>query len=355
MKHELETTGRSNKVNAPTRKRNLFSGKQRIFYIFCILIFILGIVYFSEIRSEFRLLEKVKVYWLALAILAQVSTYLLAALVYWLLLRAYEINPLPRLSELFRASIIFLFFNQTVPSAGVSGNTFFFNFLVKRKISPTQALSFMRTELLIFYATMEVVILVLLLVCSFIHKVSSVLVTVLALGLLIHLVLGLVILWVGRKKTLGLVIKKIGRLKWFKKYAHSLNQRWQSVTSQREVQLLAFFQTNTGVVVQTFFLQVGLMAADAFTLLALFYGLGVPVPVFVVVLSFICTKILATLPISPGSLILYESSMTFFLVHLGTSLGPAIVVTLLYRLLSFWMPIPVGLFFYRKWLRGVRI
>ncbi|HEY6063496.1 MAG TPA: hypothetical protein VIV35_07795, partial [Chitinophagaceae bacterium] len=46
--------------------------------------------------------------------------------------------------------------------------------------------------------------------------------------------------------------------------------------------------------------------------------------------------------------ILYEGSMTFFYVHFGVPVAVAAVATLLYRALSFWLPIPVGFFLYRR-------
>jgi len=52
--------------------------------------------------------------------------------------------------------------------------------------------------------------------------------------------------------------------------------------------------------------------------------------------------------ITPGALIFYEGGMTLFYTLLGIPAGGAFVVTMLYRALSFWLPMPVGLLLYRK-------
>jgi len=95
-------------------------------------------------------------------------------------------------------------------------------------------------------------------------------------------------------------------------------------------------------------LQFCIFMSDAFTIFSLFKGLGITVTILEVSTGFILTKIISILPFLPGALILYEGSMTFFFSRMGINLGTAVVVTLLYRALSFWLPILLGFFLYRK-------
>jgi uncharacterized protein (TIRG00374 family) len=96
------------------------------------------------------------------------------------------------------------------------------------------------------------------------------------------------------------------------------------------------------------FFHISLFLADAFTIFALFHGLGVSTSFLVAFIAYLLARIISLLPISPGALIIYESSMTYFLTRLGAPLGTSILVTLLFRFLSFWMPMPVGFFLFRK-------
>src|SRR5436189_5355479 len=117
------------------KKRRLFSRSKIFFYVLSVVIFVFIAFYFTEIKKDIKLFGKVNGYWLGLAIFGQAGTYLFGAIIYRQLLRVFAIKIRITTWALFQASIITLFFNQTVPSAGVSGNTFFFNFLRRRKVA----------------------------------------------------------------------------------------------------------------------------------------------------------------------------------------------------------------------------
>jgi uncharacterized protein (TIRG00374 family) len=328
----------------------LFTRSQLFFIILSVLLIVFVIYYFPEIRKEIRMLKKVNIYWLIAAIISQFLTYFFTAFIYRFLLAAHKLKPAPGLWDLLKASLISLFFNQTVPSAGVSGNTFIFNFLSKLNIKVTQIISVILGELLIFYAAMEVIIMILLLVCLFFFKVRRFVAVTLAIGLAVYLVFAIFIALAGRKRSIDLLFKKIQKIKFIKKIFEKLSEKIeQQGISKTEVNVLTLIEKNKGQALKAFLFQLFVVAADAFTLYALFSGLGIPVSPFVVVRGLISTRIISLIPFLPGSLILYESSMTFFFKSLAVPFGAAAIVTLIYRLLSFWVPIPVGLFLYRRW------
>jgi hypothetical protein len=130
----------------------------------------------------------VNVYWLGTALLSQFATYLFTAVIYRFLLSAHQLQHRPGLWELLKASIVSLFFNQTVPSAGISGNTYFFNFLSKLNIKVGQIISLILAELLIFYAAMEFIILLLLVISFTNYKVHHIFIVTLCVGFAVYLV-----------------------------------------------------------------------------------------------------------------------------------------------------------------------
>ncbi len=309
------------------------------FIVFAVLLII---YFFPEIKKDLQLLERVEIRWLALAICSQLLTYLFAALVYQALLKEYPTNSIPHLGDLIKATVISLFFNQTMPSGGISGNTFIFRFFKRFNISTTDILSLIIIELLCYYAAWEILIL-----CSLIgsfltaDKTPHVVYITLAAGIGIFLLLSTGILMVGQKKILAVVYRLIRRVKFIRKRLSDsfLQTGIHGSIIQKKTQKHII----TGILFQLL-----MILADSFTVYALFRGLGFSIHGFIVLLAFLCTRIIAILPISPGSLILYESSMVFFLHGLGTPLGVSIVVTLLYRLLSFWLPMPVGFMLFRN-------
>ena len=61
-----------------------------------------------------------------------------------------------------------------------------------------------------------------------------------------------------------------------------------------------------------------------------------------VLLAFCAAQFLGTLPLTPGGLGFVEAGLTGTLALAGVPAGEAVVATLAYRLVSFWLPIPAG-------------
>ncbi len=324
-----------------------------LLWSFVLFVLISGLVlyYFSAIKKEFILLEKVQPVWLGIAVSAQIATYGCTATIYYFLLKAYQLKEVPGLRKLFSASLISLFFNQTMPSAGISGNIFFLNFLLRYGAGVSSIVSLIITELLIFYVAMLLVIIFLLLFCMSFTGVPGVFKGTLAGGALIYLLFGLAIILAGKKNFVYRFLKRIAKVKFLRSLTANINKGFtqQEIMSQ-EMKLFIFVKEHKKATLYSFVFQLMLIASDAFTVYALFSGLGVSISLIAVLLGFICAKIISILPFLPGALILYESSMTFFFVSLSVPLHIAVIVTLVYRLLSFWLPMPVGFFLYRRWL-----
>ncbi|MBP7558702.1 MAG: flippase-like domain-containing protein [Chitinophagaceae bacterium] len=324
-------------------------------FILFVMVFGFVVYYFAEIKKEFTLLEEVKPIWLIVAIIAQLITYIFTAAIYRLLLAPYKLRQRPRLAGLTRASVISLFFNQTMPSAGISGNTFFLNFLLRFGINVSDIISLIITELLIFYAAMEVLILVLLFSCLFFVQTSGIFTATLIGGLIVYLLFAIAVVLSGRKKVIYKFIERIGKIKILKSLAVRIKNRISpQLLEAQEIKPLIFIRKNQLVVFRSFSLQLFLVIADAFTIYALFSGLGISVSPFSILLCYMCTRIISILPFLPGALILYESSMSYFFAATDVPVASAIIVTLLYRLLSYWLPMPVGFLLYKKWSKQAK-
>jgi uncharacterized protein (TIRG00374 family) len=68
-----------------------------------------------------------------------------------------------------------------------------------------------------------------------------------------------------------------------------------------------------------------------------------------VLLAYVVAQALALIPITPGGLGFVESGLTTLLVLIGISADTALIATLMYRLVSFWLPIPVGASAWAGW------
>jgi uncharacterized protein (TIRG00374 family) len=206
--------------------------------------------------------------------------------------------------------------------------------------------------LLSYYAAIETLIILLLLTAFFITHSPHVIITTLVLGLAAYLFFSVLIALAGRKNYFSRLYSRLKKSRWLAKL---VERRYKNIprptVAGQGMQLASLIRSEKGLMLNVYFLQISKAAPDALTLFALFKGLGVSVPFYLVLLGLVCTQIVSLLPFLPGSLVLYESSMVFFFTMLHLPLGSAVVVTLLYRFLSFWLPMPLGLFFYRRWKR----
>jgi putative heme transporter len=86
----------------------------------------------------------------------------------------------------------------------------------------------------------------------------------------------------------------------------------------------------------------GRWVLDYVTLLGALYAIGTEPRASLVLLAFFAAQLLGTLPLTPGGLGFVEAGLTGTLALAGVGAGAAVVATLAYRLVSFWLPIPAG-------------
>jgi uncharacterized protein (TIRG00374 family) len=88
---------------------------------------------------------------------------------------------------------------------------------------------------------------------------------------------------------------------------------------------------------------IGRWGFDYLTLLAALVAIGADPDPSLVLLAFVVAQILGMIPITPGGIGFVEAGLTATLALAGVSPGDAVVATLIYRLMSYWLPLPVGL------------
>jgi uncharacterized protein (TIRG00374 family) len=93
---------------------------------------------------------------------------------------------------------------------------------------------------------------------------------------------------------------------------------------------------------QALLLAVGRWLLDYLTLLAAVTAVHPDPRPSTVLLAFCAAQFLGTLPITPGGLGFVEAGLSGTLALAGVPAGAAVVATLAYRLVSFWLPIPAG-------------
>jgi uncharacterized protein (TIRG00374 family) len=86
----------------------------------------------------------------------------------------------------------------------------------------------------------------------------------------------------------------------------------------------------------------GRWVLDYLTLLAAVYAVGAQPRASLVLLAFFAAQLLGTLPLTPGGLGFVEAGLTGTLALAGVTAAAAVLATLAYRIVAFWLPIPAG-------------
>ncbi len=87
---------------------------------------------------------------------------------------------------------------------------------------------------------------------------------------------------------------------------------------------------------------IGRWLLDCAALLVALKAVGADPRPSLVLLAFVTAQVLAQIPITPGGLGFVEAGMTAMLALAGVDPGDAVLATLLYRLASYWLPLPAG-------------
>jgi uncharacterized protein (TIRG00374 family) len=96
---------------------------------------------------------------------------------------------------------------------------------------------------------------------------------------------------------------------------------------------------------------VGKWLFDYLALVASLYAVGTDADPSLVLLAYVAASLLGMLPFTPGGLGFVEAGLTGTLALAGVNAAAAVVATLAYRLVSFWLPIPAGAVAYRLFTR----
>jgi uncharacterized protein (TIRG00374 family) len=101
---------------------------------------------------------------------------------------------------------------------------------------------------------------------------------------------------------------------------------------------------------------VGRWAFEYFALLVTLYAIGADPNPWLVLLAFVFASVLTMIPFTPGGLGFVEAGLTGALALAGIHAAEAVLATLVFRLVSFWLPIPAGVvaavMFRRRYPRG---
>ncbi|MES2224564.1 MAG: lysylphosphatidylglycerol synthase transmembrane domain-containing protein [Patescibacteria group bacterium] len=332
-----------------TLPKKIFSWSNIVFMALCAAVFYFVVHNFTELKNVHVLFSQIDGWWIAAAVAAQVLTYLSTATLYYSVTNNVKEKTSITLPAFFKLAIVIMFINQIVPSGGLGGNGFFYSEMRKRGLAAKKAFFVIIMDCLALYVSLGLLLLILpAWYLSVAKHMPNVFYYVCIFGFLLYGGLAAVITIVSHQETLQYAIAKLSRIKFLakrlKKARLSDEEIFQDYGTKGPWGIFLKYKTvSWGAVL----CQLAVFFADSFTIFALLEGLHVHVSFLVIAFGLLLTFVAAALPISPGALLVYEGAMTFFYASMGMPFQAALIVTLLYRVLSFWIPIVAGLVLYK--------
>lgn len=287
----------------------------------------------GEERTLIGLLRRISPVWLLVAAALQICTYLAdASTLRGSLAAAGWPRPLRTLVGL---SLAKLFMDQAVPSGGFSGTLLVMRSLDRRGVPRGITLGAVVLDLLAYYASYFVALLVALGVAAVLHGLSAWLIAPAAVFALVALGIS--------SCLLVLVFRGYGALpKWLRE----LRQLRVLLDDLDHMPRGPF--RSVALFGRCFAFELAIFAFDATTLWVLLYALGEPSPPALVFAAFMLATLARTIGFMPGGLGTFEGVSVAMLHVMGVSVSAALAATLLFRGLSFWLPMAPGVLLARS-------
>jgi Mg2+-importing ATPase len=330
LEHDSASTGQLAPTHGGTRWLSWVVGLTLVAGI-CVLA-----LRFSEAEQIARLAERAQPRWLLLALIMQVGTYVAQGEIWRVIGKAAMFGL--RRTEVIQLSLAKLFIDQALPSGGLSGTAAVAKHLEQRGMAKPAVAAGVIVNLASYFSIYVVLLLsaLMLLPLSGPTREAVMLAAPVFVAGTVALVVALLVL-PGRG---GGLIDRL-RPRALKGVAALLDGA--DATLIRRPRLL--FKAGA--------CQLAIMLLDAATMWVLVQAVGVTASAIAVFSSFMVSNLFRTLGVLPGGLGTFEASSVLTLGLAGVPLPAALAATLLFRGVSFWVPMLPGLWFSRR-LFGAR-
>jgi P-type Mg2+ transporter len=289
-------------------------------------------LHLSEGRELARLATEAKPRWLLVALLLQAATYYAQAGIF---LEAPLAVGVPlSLGWAYQLSFGKLFLDQALPSGGISGTVLVTSALKQRGVTAGAAAATALINMVSYYVAYVVLLMVALVIsgllghASIFILVASILFVAFGIGLTVA-----VLALSGRRVTIP---GRLGRLR--------LLQRMLGFIEEADPSLIRSF----ALLGKATAWQGTIFLLDAATMWVLIHALGAAPSLGGLFASFMVSSLFRSVGVAPGGLGTYEATSVVTLNMIGVSLPVALASTLLFRGLSFWLPMLPGFWFSRK-------
>ena len=292
----------------------------------------------GEIEQFIALSRRVDARWLALCLLLQWATYFCEALAWKLMLRrlGYAFGVV----QLLPLSLVKLFSDQAIPSAGLSGNTYFLGALRRRGVDPVPALSCVLAGLATYFAAYASMTACALFLLGLRHRIS-------------YWLLAPAVVLVALQAAIPLLLWRLKRRPLLPGAA--LLVRHPRLHIDTLQQAAARLPLQPVLFVQMAALHAAITLLDAVTLWTVLRALGLSPPFAAVFSSFVMASVVMSASVVPLGLGTFEATCVAMLHSAGIGLEAGLTATILLRGTTTWLPMLPGLWMMRREMGAARV
>lgn len=292
-----------------------------------------------------HVLEEADWRWLPLAFVSESLFQCNEATIYWMMYRTMGFRP--GIGSAIQLTLAAGFVNRVAPSAGVSGTTLFAERMSRRGIPVGATVSVNVARYVLDYGAFLIVLGAGLLYLSSHHELTPIEVrAALIFGIAVLAIVAAAAALIARRRVLARLLsaswRMAGRLarRIFRrelaleaKVTHSLDEFFAALGLLRQSAALT-----AALIPMAFFIHL----FDLASLYIVFIALAQPIHVGVLIAGYGLAYLMGFVSLVPSGLGVFEASMTVVYASLGVPLESAILVTLVYRLFSLWVPLLAG-------------
>lgn len=318
------------------------------------LLLTLGVVVLAYIKRDriwaaVMLLREAKPAWLLLAFALELFAFFCASQVYGRVLRSlgYQFEAL----RLWGVALVAIVLSQSVPAGGVASYAFLVRSFRRRGVPPghsalmasLEALSYAGGMLLLFFFSLSFITLR--------SGAGAAEETSLVAAAMAVAVIGSALFALTRDQEV--LTRWLLRLK--NGVARALSRTWSDTPINKLVDDLArgraLIAARRGELVLLVVIQITALTIHSLAMLVVLYSLGVRTSLLVVLAAFGIALITSTFNVLPGGGGTVEAVLVLSLTQLGVD-ERAIVAAVIFRLLNFWLLVPVAAICYRWLMHG---
>lgn len=292
-------------------------------------------LHFTDVESFTRLLVEAEPLWLIAAFGLQALTYVAQGQVFRVVLKAGDLRL--SLWDSGKLSLMKLFVDQALPSSGISGAFAVVASFVRLGFAKPVVLACLVLDVSGYFLAYVLSVGVALPVVIFQGHATATVLTTCMVFVAVSLVLAVIIPRLAGNSRLA---------------AHVPGQGFSIIA--KSVSLLTGADKNLvrshALLWRVTLLELAIIVLDSATLWVLVRALGVSAPPLGLFAGFMLASVLRSIGIVPGGLGAFEAAAVVTLHWVGVNIAVALSATLLFRGLTFWLPMVPGLWLaHREW------